>query len=183
VRQTPLTVNSRSAWFCLNSISRVSGPRFPISTLNPSAGTAASSLMFCARHVAVTRPACPLHHPCTALGAGPSVVSPGVGRDVGRELGRDVGRELGGELGRGVAGAVACGVVSGVGVGGVGVMVLLGTLSVAWFVTWAPAREMADHTTTVASATTIVQTTAQTIMGSPRLIGPSCRIVPGIPVA
>ena len=39
--------------------------------------------------------------------------------------------------------------------------VVLGSLSVAWLVTCAPAREIADHTTTVASATTMVQTTAQ----------------------
>ena len=108
MRHTPLTVDSRSAWFCVNSISRVSGPLFAISTVNPSAGTAASSLIFCARHVAVTRPTCPLHNPCTASGTGPSVVvSLGVGRDVGRELGRDVGPDVGGELGRGVGRGVA----------------------------------------------------------------------------
>ena len=176
LRHVPLTENSRSPWFCLNSISRVSGPRFPISTVNPSAGTAASSLILCARHVAVTRPAGPLHDPCTATGPGPSVVvSLGVGRDVGREVGRDVGRELGRGVGRGVA----CGVVPGVGWGGVGVMVVPGSFRAAWLVPWAPAREIADHTLMAANATTMVQTTAHTMMGSPRLIGPSCRTCRG----
>lgn len=50
-------------------------------------------------------------------------------------------------------------------------------------VTWAPAREIADQTLKVATATTMVQTAAQTTRGSRRLIGPSCRIVPGIPLA
>jgi hypothetical protein len=70
-----------------------------------------------------------------------------------------------------------------VGTRGVGVTVLVGNVRADWLFTWAPAREIADHTTTAASATTTVQTTAQTTMGSPRLIGPSCRIVPRIPVA
>jgi DNA-binding response OmpR family regulator len=55
------------------------------------------------------------------------------------------------------------------------VTVLPGTFRAAWLVAWAPAREIADQTLKVASATTMVQTPAQTIMGSPRLIGTSCR--------
>ena len=84
----------------------------------------------------MTRPACPLHDPCTATGPGSWVlVSLGVGRDVGRVVGRAVGSELAGELGREVGRAVAGGVVPGVGRGVVGVTVLLGTVSVAWLVT------------------------------------------------
>ena len=103
----------------------------------------------------------------------PVVVSRGVGREVGRGVVRGVGS--------GVA-WLARGVGSGVG-SGVGVTAVLGSFGAAGLVTWAPAREIADQTLTVAAATMRLQTTAQTIMGSPRLIGPSCLIVPGIPVA
>jgi hypothetical protein len=62
-------------------------------------------------------------------------------------------------------------------------VLLLFNVGAAWLVTWAPAREIADHTLAAAAATTMIQTTAHTTMGSPRLIGPSCRIVPRILVA
>jgi hypothetical protein len=95
-----------------------------------------------------------------------------VGGEVGRVGGRDDAAELGREVGRGVG--------RGVDGGTVGVTVLLvGSLGAAALFTWAPAREIADHTLTVAIATTMVQTRAQIIMGSPRLIRPSCRIPPG----
>ena len=103
----------------------------------------------------------------------PVVVSRGVGREVGRGVVRGVGR--------GVA-WLARGVGSGVGSRVAVTAVLLGSFGAAGLVTWAPAREIADQTLTVAAATMRIQTTAQTIMGSPRLIRPSCRIVPG-PVA
>jgi len=59
------------------------------------------------------------------------------------------------------------------------VVVVPGSFRAAWLVPWAPAREIADHTLMAANATTMVQTTAHTMMGRPRLIGPSCRTCRG----
>ena len=103
----------------------------------------------------------------------------GVVRGVGRGVDPGVARGVGRGVDPGVARGVGRGVVSGVG-SGVGVRVILvGNFGAATSVTWAPAREIADHTPSAATATTMIQTAAQTTMGNRRLIGPSCRGFPG----